>query len=137
MIVAYSRGYIWARGEKIPGYLIFVDLPSLRPKWSGSKRILITFAPNTKSPHHILRANFVFSKKIIRKTYKTASTYMLKRPIKCLKIVFDVQNIIFVVKNPIEICFKYLLFQNFFGPPPSEKIGKKTGKTEKIPIFWH
>ena len=90
-----SRGYIWARGEKIPGYLIFVDLPSLRPKWSGSKRILITFAPNTKSPHHILRANFVFSKKIIRKTYKTASPYMLKRPIKCLKFVFDVQNIIF------------------------------------------
>ena len=59
---------------------------------------------------------------------------MLTLHIKCLKLIFDVKILFFVIKNVSKICFKYFCAEKFFGPPPSEKIGKKNRNNEKMPI---
>ena len=62
--------------------------------------------------------------------------YMLKLPIKCLKLIFDAQNIIFLYS---EMFFD--MFQVFFVPKnsldhtPQRKLVMKRRKTKKMPLF--
>ena len=130
-----SRGHTWARGVKNRNHQIFLDLPSIWPKWSGSKRILITSAPKTKSPHHILRANFGFLKKTIRKTYETIfweiQEYLSNLNEKCelFQIIFF--EITFVTK----IEEKQFGAKKFFWTPLPEKTGPKRENNGKNDQF--
>ena len=123
---ALSRGHTWARGVKNRNHQIFLDLPSIWPKWSGSKRILITSAPKTKSPHHILRANFGFLKKTIRKTYETIfwelQEYLSNLNEKCelFQIIFF--EITFVTKNWRKTIWGEKIF---LDPSPRENRAQK------------
>ena len=78
-----------SKGGKIRKGHFFADLPSIRPKWPGSERILINSAPNDVCNHHVYRVDFGIFKKTIRKTYKTAPAYTLNILIKWLKHSFD------------------------------------------------
>ena len=132
----YSRGYIWARGEKIRGNQIFADLASIWPKWSGSKRILITLSPNTKSPHHIYRPIFGILQKTIENAYKMAPTYVQKLPINCLNSCLSTQYYFFVLRIVFNIFFKYFFFENLFRTSALRENRRKNGKKqEKRPFF--
>ena len=60
---------------------------------------------------------------------------MLKLPIKCLKLIFDTQNLLFCDEKCSRNMFLEFFFQKILGPLLTEKTDKKTGKTEKCQFF--
>ena len=61
---------------------------------------------------------------------------MLKLPIKCLKLIFDTQNLLFCDEKCSRNMFLEFFFPKIFLDPSSQrKQTKKTGKTEKCQFF--
>ena len=61
---------------------------------------------------------------------------MLKLPMKCLKLVFDAQNIIFLLLEMFSRYASSIFFsKNFWDLSPQRKEAKKRKKLGKCPFF--
>ena len=60
---------------------------------------------------------------------------MLKLPIKCLKLIFDTQNLLFCDEKCSRNMFLEFFFQKFFWTPPHRENRQKNGKKLKNANF--
>ena len=130
-----SLGQTWGLRVKIPKLVFYVFLAPLGSQPFISRRILITFIANPSVRHRFWTPIFGLNPNYRGKWPKT--TFLFCEEIQHKSQKQAIASILGVLK-PGWVEFskkKNFARKNFFGPPLTEKIGKKSSKMAKNGIF--